>query len=365
MKQVKDQQFAVQILESCQESVPVGLQNDAVMQQVPELKKLKMNAPYIVSAARDLGSATAALCAQPTPEVVELLKLEQRAKLKVMLDANLAAGIGALVTTATPPLVDELLLCASSVPAFSQLLACGSQPLTMLLQSLAYPEPLTLWCGALLSDTARLLSHHDWMAVFPGDQCSGVELDQTRRDRQCSRCPTDGADFAMIVDALNTSGDLAAIRTIERAVADLNASPGSTLVSYRVSTAKSAAKQACHRAEPHGMGGQATLDPKALPLMITETLAQITYQGYFQTVAEKAKGGGTYEFLVETRTSTQDPWENNWAAHFHQDRGASTKYPAAGHFKRWSERERGGNVERWPVGSDTAESFFEYYPSRP
>ena len=112
------------------------------------------------------------------------------------------------------------------------------------------------------------------------------------------------------------------------------------------------------------MGAQATLDPKALPLMITESLAQITYQEYFQTRAEAAVGGGTYEFLVKTRTSTQDPWDESWAAHFHQDRGESTKYPAAGHFKRWSERGRGGNVKRWPVGSDTAGLFFEYYPSR-
>ena len=202
MQHIKDQQFAVQVLENCQDSVPVGLQNDAVVQRVPELKKLGMTAPLIVSAAGVLGSATTALCARPALEVVQLLKLEQRAKLKVMLDANLAAGIGALVMAATPPLVDRLLLCASTAPAFSQLVACGSQPLTVLLQSLAYPNPLTLWCGALLSDTARLLSHHQWMAVSPAITVLASNSIKPAEIIDVLNAPTAGADFAAIVDAL-------------------------------------------------------------------------------------------------------------------------------------------------------------------
>jgi hypothetical protein len=75
------------------------------------------------------------------------------------------------------------------------------------------------------------------------------------------------SEIIEVLDAPTAGDEFAKI-----AVIDLKTTQGSTLVSYRLSLASSEVKKASSSAK------KPALNPKALRLMITEKLAEITYE---------------------------------------------------------------------------------------
>ena len=321
-----------------------------VLSRVPNLReKAGLTEASIVAIAKQLDSAAAAdlFFTLPDAKVVELLALTNRAELMVMLKAELARDIAALLPLTTKGAIDNLLSKVPRAVDFKKLLACGSQPVAILLQCLP-DRYLADWCTKHLDDTVVLLGHGQWSAVSQAIAVLANKKVGPSDITAVLNAPTDGADFAAIVNACETSPDFVGFRTISQAVTALQATPNSTLASYRSSLASTAAEDA--QAKPP--------NPAALQVMITENLATITYITWFQTLRERNDGGSTYEFEVKTRITPLSPWKS-WAVHIHQEKGKSRDNPAAIHFKDWDTRAH--SKTRKTMGSEHSKLFLATY----